>query len=220
MKKAAFLFILSTLYSTTQLFAQEATRFQNDIQTIHQYDKIYAPPKNPVLFIGSSSFRLWGDMERTFANYAVLNRGIGGAVTNDITYYLDDLVTPYNPRQIFIYVGENDIANNATPETVLNNTKRLLIEIRERIPNVPIVYISIKPSPSREKFLPVVIDSNKLIRDYITTQKDMHFIDVFNPMLTTEGKSKPEIFLADRLHMNNLGYEIWIKEIKPYLLKR
>ncbi|WP_309640954.1 GDSL-type esterase/lipase family protein [Flavobacterium sp.] len=220
MKKITFLHILSILFCTSLLFSQDASRFQNDIQTIKQYDKIYAPPKEPILFIGSSSFRLWNDLERTFADYAVLNRGIGGAVIKDITYYIDDLITPYKPRQIFIYVGENDIANEATSETVLKDTKHLLTLIRERLPNAPIVYISIKPSPSREKYLTKVIEANKLIRDYIATQKNIHFIDVYSLMLTPEGKSKPELFREDNIHMNNLGYDIWIKEIKPYLLKR
>jgi len=200
--------------------AQDAQRFQNDIQTIKQYDKIYMPPKDPILFIGSSSFRLWSDMERTFADYVVLNRGIGGAVINDISYYIDDLVTPYHPRQIFIYVGENDIANDATAEAILNNTKKLLALIRERLPNVPIIYISMKPSPSREKYLAKVLEANNRIKEYVATQKNMRFIDIYGLMLTPEGKPKPELFLEDRLHMNALGYAIWIKEIKPYLLKR
>ena len=220
MKKIILLLSVSVLFTNTILFSQEVSRYQNDIQTIKQYDKIYAPPKNPIVFVGSSSFRLWSDLERTFANYHVLNRGIGGAVIQDISNHIDDLITPYKPRQVFIYVGENDVANQATSEAVLNNTKKLLTEIRERLPNVPIVYVAMKPSPSREKFLPIVIKANQLIQDYIATQKKMTFIDVFSPMLTREGKPKPELFLADQLHMNQSGYAIWIKDIKPHLLKK
>ena len=220
MKKIILLLSVSVLFTNTILFSQEVSRYQNDIQTIKQYDKIYAPPKNPIVFVGSSSFRLWSDLERTFANYQVLNRGIGGAVIQDISNHIDDLITPYKPRQVFIYVGENDVANQATSEAVLNNTKKLLTEIRERLPNVPIVYVAMKPSPSREKFLPIVIKANQLIQDYIATQKNMTFIDVFSPMLTREGKPKPELFLADQLHMNQSGYAIWIKDIKPHLLKK
>jgi len=220
MKKIILFLSVSVLFTNTILFSQEVSRYQNDIQTIKQYDKIYAPPKNPIVFVGSSSFRLWSDLERTFANYHVLNRGIGGAVIQDISNHIDDLITPYKPRQVFIYVGENDVANQATSEAVLNNTKKLLTEIRERLPNVPIVYVAMKPSPSREKFLPIVIKANQLIQDYIATQKKMTFIDVFSPMLTREGKPKPELFLADQLHMNQSGYAIWIKDIKPHLLKK
>lgn len=219
MKKITFL-LLSVLSLVSSVYAQDPARFQNDIQTIREYDKIYAPPKDPILFIGSSSFRLWGNLERTFAEFDVLNRGIGGSVINDISFYIDNLVTPYQPRQIFIYVGENDIANEASTETVLKDTQHLLALIRERSPNTPIVYIAIKPSPSREKYLLKVKAANERISDYLATQKNMSFIDVYSLMLTPDGKSRPELFLSDRLHLNQLGYDIWIKEIKPQLLKR
>lgn len=100
-------------------------------------------------------------------------------------------MSPYAPRQIFIYVGENEIVNQATSEAILNNTKKLLTEIRERLPYVPIIYVAMKLILSREKYLPIVIKANHLIRDYIATQKNMIFIDVFTPILTREGKPKP-----------------------------
>ena len=201
-------------------YAQPASRFQSDIQTIKQYDKIYAPPKAPILFIGSSSIRLWSDLERTFSDDVVLNRGIGGAVVNDISFYVDSLVTPYEPRQVLIYVGENNIGDGATSETVLTETQHLLTLIRQRFPNIPISYIAMKPSPSRDKYRAALEKANTLIRQYITTQKNMSFIDVYTPMLTADGKSRPELFLEDQLHMNQQGYDIWIKEITPHLLKR
>jgi len=176
---------------------------------------------NPLLFVGSSSIRRWNDLERTFAEYVVLNRGIGGTVINEITYYINDLIIPYHPRQIVLYVGENDLPDEKTTcDSILIRTKRLLTRIREKLPNVPIIYISLKPSPSREKYMDKMKLANRLIRNYITTQHDMRFIDVCTPMLTREGKPRPELFLEDHLHMNSRGYEIWIKEIKPYLLKR
>ena len=197
------------------------TRYENDVQTIKQYDKIYAPPENPILFVGSSSFRLWSDVERLFADYVVLNRGVGGAVINEITYYINDLIVPYHPRQIFLYVGENDLPDEkTTSDSILNRTKRLLTLIRQRLPEVPIVYISMKPSPSRERYKNMMVLGNRLIRNYIATQKGMHFIDVYSLMITPEGQPRPDLFREDRLHMNALGYSIWTKEIKPYLLKR
>jgi lysophospholipase L1-like esterase len=220
MKKRSVFLVFVTIWSFSHLVAQDITRYKNDIQTIRQYDKIYAPPKNPVLFVGSSSFRLWDDMERTFADYGALNRGIGGSVINEITYYITDLITSYHPRQIVLYVGENDLPDEKTTgDSVLNRTVRLLSLIREKLPNVPIVYISIKPSPSREKYMTKMLLANRLIRDYIATQNDMHFVDVCSLMLTPDGKPRQELFREDRLHMNKLGYSIWIKKIKPYLKK-
>ena len=221
MRKSTILLALVIIWGSSYVFAQNKPRFANEVQTIKQYDKIYAPPKNPVLFVGSSSFGLWSDLERTFAEYAALNRGVGGTVINEITYYINDLIIPYNPRQIFLYVGENDVPDErTTSDSILQRTKHLLTLIRERLPKVPIVYISMKPSPSREKYLDKLLVANKLISEYIGTQTDMHFIDVCSLMLTPEGKPRPELFREDRLHMNSLGYDIWIKEIKPLLLKR
>ena len=221
MRKINFLLILISIWYSAEVIAQAKPRFWEDVQTIKQYDKIYAPPKDPILFVGSSSFRVWDDLERTFADYGVLNRGVGGTVINDIAYYINDLIIPYHPRQIVLYVGENDLANeNTTSDSILFRTKRLLTLISENLPNVPVVYISLKPSPVREKYLDKLVLSNKLIRDYISTQNNMCFIDVYRLMVTPGGKPRPELFREDRLHMNSRGYEIWKKAIKPYLLKR
>ena len=220
MKKTILLLCIIVFWSSSQVFAQDKPRYWNDVQTIKQYDQIYAPPKDPILFVGSSSIRLWSNLERTFADYNVLNRGLGGTVINEITYYFNDLIIPYHPRQIFLYVGENDLPDGkTTSDSILYRTKRLLTLISQNLPNVPIVYISMKPSPSREKYMDKMIAANRLIREYIATQNNMKFIDVYRLMLTPEGKSKPELFREDKLHMNKTGYDIWIKEIKPYLLK-
>ena len=181
---------------------------------------MYAPPANPILFVGSSSIRKWEDLERTFASYDVMNRGIGGAKVNDIIFYLNDLVFPYHPREIVLYVGENDIPDGATPDTVLERTKKLITGIRNQLPEIPITYISIKPSPSRDKYRQTVQDANSLIKEYLKTQQKITWVDVFTPMLTKDGNSRPEIFQSDMLHLNKDGYQIWKKLIQPTLIKK
>jgi lysophospholipase L1-like esterase len=221
MKKVILLCSL-LMAAVTVLKAQqtEKPRFWDDVQTIKHYDRMYNPPAHPILFTGSSSIRKWGDLERTFASYVVMNRGIGGAVVNDITFYLDDIVFPYQPRQIVLYVGENDLPDAAsTADSVLERTKRLFYRIRERLPDVPIVYISMKPSPSREKFQQKAIAANALIKDFLSRQKQAVFIDIFHPMLTADGKTRPELFVSDMLHMNEKGYKIWRELVTPHLLK-
>lgn len=188
---------------------------------LKKYDSIYAPPAHPILFIGSSSIRKWDNLERTFANYEVMNRGIGGTVLNEVTYYVTDIVFPYNPRQIVIYAGENDLPNEATTvDSIFIRTKRLIQTIRTKLPVVPIVYISIKPSPVRDKFMNKALVANDLIRKYISTEKNMTFADVFHPMLNANGKSRPDLFKSDMLHMNEKGYKIWRKVIGPLLIKK
>lgn len=221
MKRVALLVLLSLACFAQQLSAQADPAFWEDVQVIKKYDNIYAPPEHPILFTGSSSIRKWDDLERTFARYVVMNRGIGGAGINDITYYVKDIVFPYHPRQIVIYVGENDIVNEqTTADSILVRTIRLFRAIRAELPDVPIVYISIKPSPSREKYLDKAMAANELIRNYIRSQKNIVYADVFHQMLNAEGKPRPELFLGDMLHMNMAGYEIWRKDVKPLLHKR
>lgn len=219
MKKAMLLLLISiTILQVGQ--AQDNPPFWDDVQTIKHYDQMYAPPANPILFVGSSSIRKWEDMERTFASYDVMNRGIGGAKVNDIIFYLNDIVFPYHPREIVLYVGENDIPDGATPDTVLERTKKLITGIRERLPETPITYISIKPSPSRDKYRQTVQDANSLIKEYLETQHKITWVDVFTPMLTKDGNSRPEIFQSDMLHLNKDGYKIWKELIQPTLIKK
>jgi lysophospholipase L1-like esterase len=151
--------------------------------------------------------------------YNVLNRGIGGAVISDIKYYLKDIVFDYDPRQIVLYVGENDVINPAeTADTIFNRTVNLYQAIRAKMPDVPIVYIAMKPSPSRDQFRAKTVEANNLIRKFLATQKNVVFVDVFKLMLK-DNHSRPELFVSDMLHMNQQGYDIWNKAVKPYLLK-
>lgn len=219
MKK--YVCFLALLCLTGISFAQEKPRYWDDVQTIKKYDKLYTPPANPILFVGSSSIRKWDYLQRAFGEYDVINRGIGGAITDDITFYLNDIVFPYQPRQIVLFVGENDLTSAATtPDSILAKTKRLFNAIRTQLPGIPMVYISIKPSPSRDKYMDKARETNRLVREYLSYDKNTVFVDIYSPMLTAEGKSRPELFGSDMLHMNKAGYALWEKAVRPYLLKR
>jgi lysophospholipase L1-like esterase len=199
--------------------AQTVPRYQEDVQTIKKYDQMYQIPAHPILFVGSSSIRKWDGLQVAFGSYNVINRGIGGAVTNDIVFYLNDIVFPYEPRQIVIYVGENDLPDaSTTADTILNRTKKLYRLIRAKMPTVPIAYISMKPSPSRDQYQQKAKDANALVRNFLSKEKNTVFIDIFSPMMK-DGKSRPELFVEDRLHMNAKGYAIWEAAVRPYLLK-
>ena len=220
MKKIIFTLILSP-FLFIAAFAQNKPAFWEDVQTIKKYDQMYKPPVQPILFVGSSSIRKWDNLTQVFAKYNVLNRGIGGAVTNDITFYLNDIVFPYHPRQIVLYVGENDLPNEkTTPDSVLNRTIKLYQSIRATLPNTPILYISIKPSPSRAAFKEKAIASNALIKAFLSKEANTKFIDVYSLMLTKTGDLRPELFVEDMLHMNAAGYAIWKKAVESHLLRK
>lgn len=211
---------LVVVCSMANAFSQENHRFWDDVQTIKKFDRIYKPTDNPIVFVGSSSIRLWNDAEQVFARYNVLNRGLGGTVVTDIIHYADQLIFDYQPRQVVIYVGENDLGDGTTPaDTIFARTKKLFNVIRVELPEVPIAYISIKPSPGRDYAKEILIKTNELMRAYISTQKNMHYIDVFKPMINKNGSYRTELFVSDKIHMTPEGYKIWVKALKPYLRK-
>ncbi|SJZ88373.1 GDSL-type esterase/lipase family protein [Sediminibacterium ginsengisoli] len=219
MKKLNILLLILFLSGSLKLVAQDKPDFWDDVQVIKQYDKMFSQPKGAILFTGSSSIRLWSDLGSMFRNYTVINRGVGGAVTNDIDRYVEDIIVPYKPRQIVLYIGENDVLKAPNGDTIFLRFKKLFEHIRSRLPDVPVVYIAIKPSPSRVQYLPVAIRANELISAYLKEQTHTAFVDVFKPMLDAKGQPRPELFKSDMLHMNTEGYKIWQKLIQPLLIK-
>jgi len=210
----ALLFVI-----TTSVSAQTQRRFWDDVQTIKKYDKLFVPQPNPIVFVGSSTIRKWASLQTAFGKYNVINRGVGGTVIDEITYYLDDLVFAYKPRQVVLYVGENDLVNEReTADTILNKTVVLYKAIRAKLPDVPIVYIGFKPSPSRDKYRDKCVKANQLIKNFLKADKNTVFVDIY-PLMLKDGKSRPELFLDDMLHMKPEGYAIWEKAVKRYLLK-
>ncbi|MGI4727175.1 MAG: GDSL-type esterase/lipase family protein [Janthinobacterium lividum] len=210
---------LSVNFWCEAILAQQKAPFYEEIQAFKKQDSLTPPPKNGVLFIGSSSLRKWTDLEKTFAAYHAINRGFGGSTLTDAIYYEHDLVDPYQPRQIVIYSGENDIAaGNVSAQMVLDRFEKLFELIRQKQPLVPVAFISIKPSPSRARFQPIVIESNALIKKFLREKRKTVFINVYRKMLTKQ-QMRPELFGPDMLHMNEQGYQIWTKAIQPHLIK-
>lgn len=195
--------------------------FWQDIQNFRHKDSIQPPPANPILFVGSSSFTKWTDVQNYFPDYTILNRGFGGSTLTDLLRYEEDVIFKYDPKQIVIYCGENDLAasDTITAEMVFDRFKTLLSEIRAVYPKVPVVFISLKPSPSRWRLKDKEIAANKMIEKYLKKQKDVKFVSVWNAMLGPDGKPMQDIFIADNLHMNAKGYAIWQKLLQPYLIK-
>ena len=216
-----FHFFLFFSFALQSLQAQEAPPFYSDIQSFKKQDSIHFPPRNAILFVGSSSFTKWTDVQDYFPGYTIINRGFGGSSLTDVIRYADDIIFPYLPKQVVIYCGENDIAGSDTVsvQTVFNRFKQLFKMIRSRFENVSVSYISMKPSPSRQHLMPKFEEANELIKNYLGKKKKAVFIDVYYKMLNADGTPMKDIFIEDSLHMNAGGYAIWQKIIQPYLLK-
>jgi lysophospholipase L1-like esterase len=202
-------------------FNANAQPFANDIAAFKNQDSVAPPPKHAILFVGSSSFTKWKDVQEYFPKYTIINRGFGGSILLDVIRYEKDIIFPYQPKQIVIYCGENDVASSdtITPEMVLGRVKQLITDIRKEFPKVNIAFISLKPAPSRWRMKDRMMASNALIKKYLKKKRNTEFINVWDAMLDAEGNPIADIFIEDKLHMNAKGYAIWQQLIEPHLMK-
>lgn len=210
--------VLVFLCTAVCTFAQNPP-FYKEIQAFKQKDSMNFPAKGQILLVGSSSFTKWTDAQSYFPEHPLINRGFGGSSLPDMIRYVNDVVTPYAPKKIIIYCGENDIAASDTVKAglVLERFKTLFGLIREKLPKTPIWFISIKPSPSRWKFEPVILEANDLIKTFLKQQKRTGYIDIHQDMLLADGSVDGSLFVSDKLHMNPKGYAIWQKKMAPVL---
>ena len=220
MKKSFFIAYLFLLTGMAGLQAQQLP-FRDEITAFKRQDSISRPSKNAILFVGSSSFRKWTNVQACFPGYTIINRGFGGSTIPDVIRYADEIIFPYEPKQVVIYCGENDLAASDTvmATTVADRFKSLFFLIRDRMPSVPIVFVSLKPSPSREKLWPKMEEANKLIKQFLKKKNNAVYVDVYHKMFKRKGAVNTDLFVEDNLHMNSKGYDIWQKAIEPYLLK-
>ncbi|MEO6034690.1 MAG: SGNH/GDSL hydrolase family protein [Verrucomicrobiota bacterium] len=195
----------------------DPVRWEKDIEQFETSDRTNPPPKKAILFIGSSSIRIWKTLEEDFPEHKVINRGFGGSFMNDSAYFFDRIVAPYKPKLVVIYAGGNDINAGKTPEEVFGAFTNFVAKTHQALPKTRVAYISIAPNPSRWSQVQQVKAANKLIEDFTKTDSNLSFINVFPAMLGDDGKPRREIFLKDNLHMNEKGYAIWTPIVRPYL---
>ncbi|MFD0892473.1 hypothetical protein KBB96_13690 [Luteolibacter ambystomatis] len=194
-------------------------KWEKDVAAFEKKDAEKAPPKNAVLFVGSSTIVKWKSLAADFAGTPLLNRGFGGNEIADSTYYADRIIFPYQPRMIFLRAGTNDIHAGRSPEDVANDFKAFVAKVRTKLPDVPVVFISVNPTPSRWAEKEKGERLNALVSDYAKTAQGVVFADVSKISLDAEGKVRPELFVADQLHFNDEGYKLLAAAVKPYLPK-
>ncbi|MDX9769791.1 MAG: GDSL-type esterase/lipase family protein [Tenuifilaceae bacterium] len=194
--------------------------FIDDINRFKELDRLKPPPRNAILFIGSSSFTMWQNVQESFPDFTIINRGFGGSTLEDLIRYVEDIVYPYNPKQIVVYCGENDFASSDTisVELITQRFVHLYNLIVEKYPEVKISYVSMKPSPSRWHLSGKFIAGNNGIQQFLDRKHNTSYIDVWSQMLNVSGIPDSSIFLDDMLHMNSEGYKIWQKTIQPHLV--
>lgn len=219
LSKGKMLLLICLLGALSKAGFAQGQRFASEINAFRSTDSTQFPAKNAILFVGSSSLRMWHDISLYFPGYPIINRGFGGSVLPDVINYEKEIITPYQPKQIFVYCGENDVAGGVSADSVCKRFETLFNMIRTDLPDAQISFISMKPAPARIDKLEVMKEGNKKIEAFISKQKNAAYIDVMTPMLQSDGSLRKEIYIEDGIHMNPQGYAIWQKVLAPYLMK-
>jgi lysophospholipase L1-like esterase len=213
----AVLAVALTLASrATSRDADRFARGEKAIAAFEEKDKAKSPPRNAVLFVGSSSIRFW-DVEKSFPGLDVINRGFGGSELTDSVHFAPRIVLPYEPRTVILYAGDNDLGRGKTPDQVAEDFRAFTRLVFARLPKTRIVFLSVKPSRSRWVILEKGRKANELIAQQCKADERLTYVDVGTPLLGTDGKPRDELFRKDGLHLNAKGYEIWTNLVKPHL---
>ena len=192
-------------------------RFKEEIEALQeQYDTIYSPSEETIVFTGSSSIRMWKDVNERFSEQQVVNTGFGGSQASDLAYYIYDLILRFNPKKVFIYEGDNDIFANKNPNDIRNTIKHIINGIQRNDSTTQVVLIAAKPSLARWNLNRKYKRLNRKLEQLAEEDPAVAYADVWHPMLDGN-KVKQDIFIGDGLHMNNKGYQIWYEVIEPFM---
>jgi lysophospholipase L1-like esterase len=208
-----FILIIAIFYAN----AQDPKRFQKEVDILAAQEYNFNNNKKLVLFTGSSSIRMWNDVQSVYPDYNVINNGFGGSHFSDLIFYYDKLIALHNPDILFIYEGDNDVASGKNPENIVQEAKKLIGMIRRDLPRTKIVLISPKPSIARWNLKNEYEILNRQLEKLAKRNRMVDFADVWKAMVDENGEVYKDIFIDDNLHLNEKGYEIWGKVIGEFL---
>ncbi len=193
------------------------SQWEPEIVGFETADRTNPPSRGGIVFVGSSSIRMWQTLAGDFPDLSVLNRGFGGSELSDVVRFADRIVVPYKPRVVVLYAGDNDLNAGKTPARVFSDFQEFVAIVHRDLPATRVVFVAIKPSIARATIIDKIRVTNQLIRDYVRSDSRVVYVDVFTPMLDASGQPRRELFLEDGLHMNARGYAIWRDLIAPVL---
>lgn len=213
---------LTFMFTTTHPVSsqEEESYWEPRIKEFEELDKTNSPPEGAILFVGSSSIVFWSKLSDDMAPLQVVNRGFGGSQMRDLNHFRDRIVSNYKPRAIVVYEGDNDIAAGRTPTEILASYDDFIQHIDEKLPNTDICFIAIKPSIRRENLWPQMEEVNAGLQQRAESREDQCYLDIATPMMKDATFVREDLFVADGLHLNRKGYEVWTQTIRPILMSR
>lgn len=216
MIRLVFLLLLSLILLQGQA---DPKRFAASIDAFHKQDQVEPPPKQSILFIGSSIFRLWKDLREQMAPLPVFNRAFGGSQTADLLFYMDQVVLPYEPRMIVYYCGSNDLNAKIGPEKILEGFRLFVERVQEKLPETRVVFVSIHRAPQKKALWDEVNQANALVEQYCLRNKLLTYVDVNPAIFDGEGNPRLDLYLPDLLHFKAPAYDGFTAILKPELEK-
>lgn len=195
-------------------------KWAKELLSFEAKDAKTPPPANPIVFTGSSSFRLWTNVTTDYAGFDVVNTGFGGSELSDVREHFERVILKYHPRQVVIYCGGNDLNSKKPVERVVSDLKAVVNRIHKELPKCKITYVSIALNPARWAQREQIVAANAEIKEFMAADPRRDYVDVTHVMLAGDNTPKPDIFRDDKLHMNRKGYELWIPVIRPHLLPK
>jgi lysophospholipase L1-like esterase len=202
------------------LLQSDSYRIEPAIAAFEQMERDSPSAKGGIIFTGSSSIRLWETLHEDMAPLEVVNRGFGGSIIRQVSFYADRILLPLEPKLIVLYCGENDICNDVySHEEPLENFKDFVAIIHHSLPQTRILFLNMKPSPLRWEYWPKFQQGNRLIEEYSEKQPLLDYLDISTTMMAADGRTKPEIWKSDSLHMNAIGYEGWTQTVQPVVAR-
>ena len=223
MMRLRYSVVLATLVAmasglASRVTAQTAEKWDPAIQKFEDADRVAPPPQNGVVFVGASSIVRW-NLPEYFPELGAkaINRGFGGSQSVDAVRYVDRIVVPYHPRIVVYYAGDNDVEANIPAQEIARQFMLFDQKVHAALPQTRVVFISIKPSIRRWKWIDTIKATNAMVKEYCGKHPNLAFVDIEQQMLGANGKPNPALLVEDGLHMTPAGYKIWTAALKPLL---
>jgi len=196
---------------------RDFSQWEKDVAAFEAADRTSPPPKDGILFVGSSTIVRWKTLQQDFAGQPVINRGFGGNTIADSTHFADRMIVPYRPRMIFLRAGGNDIHNGKTPEQVFQDFKDFVATVHAKLPKTEILFISLAPSIARWDERDASKKLNALVAAHVKTDRRLKYIETYDTTLDAKGQPRPELFVEDKLHFSPEGYKLLIEKVRPFV---
>jgi len=194
-------------------------KWEKEISAYEASDKTNPPPKGALLFIGSSTVRMWKTLPQDFPKAKVINRGFGGSQIVDSTHFAERVIFPYKPSKVFLRAGGNDLWAGKSAEEVFGDFKEFVAKVHKKLPKTEIVFISLSPSIARWKQADKEKAVNTMVQDFVKRNRRLKYIETYPLPLGVDGQPRPELFLPDKLHFSAEGYKLLAESLRPFVEK-